>query len=474
MPVSAVMIATRAFVQVLLAMAKAYRVAVTVNRESPVEAIRGAYKRVVLKVHPDKGGRKEHMQRLQAAKDAWDTARCRSGGRAGRPASTAEQRNLALQTQRERKDFRVEAEVVLLTYQGFSGLAHWRRFIAFVRKSLVPWTVDRWCATLESCETEALHVHLALKFKTKVDRTARAFAFDGLIPNVRRGDYLGEGLCKRRYEQSVNRGFWYVYADKVGTRRDTKGKPCFAGNHVPVWEKAKKGQSRYAVLGKWCENLWKERKLDHETYEHYLYLSRDGVLSRKRNLDEVRQWEEAVSEKAERVAATSRVRARLFQPFEEVAAATAWLSVFKQDLDRYPILIVLAPSRAGKTEWAKSLFRQPLVLQVGELEHFPDGMRSFRRKYHDGLVLDDLRDMYFLIRHQEKVQGKVDVESEFASTPSGNYAYSKWLWKVPVVVTANYTTRNLDLLRDNDFLANEGNRVLVERLAPPGQRARAA
>ena len=101
-------------------------------------------------------------------------------------------------------------------------------------------------------------------------------------------------------------------------------------------------------------------------------------------------------------------------------------------------------------------------------------MRSFRRKYHDGLVLDDLRDMYFLIRHQEKVQGKVDVESEFASTPSGNYAYSKWLWKVPVVVTANYTTRNLDLLRDNDFLANEGNRVLVERLAPPGQRARAA
>ena len=226
MPVSAVMIATRAFVQVLLAMAKAYRVAVTVNRESPVEAIRGAYKRVVLKVHPDKGGRKEHMQRLQAAKDAWDTARRRSGGRAGRPASTAEQRNLALQTQRERKEFRVEAEVVLLTYQGFRGLAHWRRFIAFVRKSLVPWTVDRWCATLESCEAEALHVHLALKFKTKVDRTARAFAFDGLIPNVRRGDYLGEGLCKRRYEQSVNRGFWYVYADKVGTQRDTKGKPC--------------------------------------------------------------------------------------------------------------------------------------------------------------------------------------------------------------------------------------------------------
>ena len=101
-------------------------------------------------------------------------------------------------------------------------------------------------------------------------------------------------------------------------------------------------------------------------------------------------------------------------------------------------------------------------------------MRGFRRKYHDGIILDDIRDMYFLVRHQEKIQGKVDVESEFASTPSGNYAYTKWIWKIPIVATANYTTRNLDLLRSNDFLGNGGNRVLVERVAPSGQRARAS
>ena len=128
---------------------------------------------------------------------------------------------------------------------------------------------------------------------------------------------------------------------------------------------------------------------------------------------------------------------------------------------------MLAPSRAGKTEWAKSLFRQPLVLQVGELEHFPNGLRAFSRKVHDGIVLDDLRDFYFCVRHQEKLQGKVDTVCEFASTPSGQYSFSKWLWRVPVVVTANYTTKNLQLLQENDFLANEGNRVLVERTAPP-------
>ena len=237
---------------------------------------------------------------------------------------------------------------------------------------------------------------------------------------------------------------------------------------MPVWEAAKKGQSRYAVLSKWCESLWKERKLTHDSFERYLYLTRDSVQAKKRNLDAVRAWEEEVEEDKERQAATKRVRAALFKPFEKVPAAQQWLSLFTTELDRYPFLVVLAPSRAGKTEWAKSLFERPLVVTVGDLEHFPEGLRSFTRKDHDGLVLDDLRDFFFLVRHQEKLQGKVDTKSEFASTPSGQHAFAKWLWKVPVVVTANYTTRNRDLLSDNDFLGNPDNRVVVERTAPPG------
>ena len=137
------------------------------------------------------------------------------------------------------------------------------------------------------------------------------------------------------------------------------------------------------LLAKWCESLWKARKLTHDTYEEYLYLTRDGVVSRKRNLEEVRSWEERRAEKAEREAVTRRVKERLFQPFQRVQAAVDWLSLFTQELDRYPSLVVLAPSGAGKTEWAKSLFRKPLVLQVGDLEHFPDGLKKFSRQVHD-------------------------------------------------------------------------------------------
>ena len=465
MGLSSVAAATRALVSVLLALSRSYLLVLTVNRDSSPEQLLKAYRKVLLKAHPDKGGKKEDVQKLQAAKEAWDKAR--KAGKPGRPQQSADGGTDVLVLRRKRKEYRVQTSVVLLTYQGFADLQQWHRFVEVVRVSLKKWTVQRWGATLEACETEGLHTHLFLQFRQQVDRTARSFAFEGLVPNVRVGDYLGEGFNGKRQQQSVNRGFFYVFADKVGTQREADGTPCFEGNHVPVWVKAKKGQSRYPVLGKWCENLWKARKLDHDTYEEYLYLTRDGVLSRKRNLDEVKGWEERREERTERETVTKRVRAALFKPFEKVPAAEAWLALFHEELDRYPFLVVLARSRAGKTEWAKSLFKQPLVLQVGTLEHFPDGMRKFRRKFHDGIVLDDLRDFSFCERHQEKMQGKVDTEVEFASTPSGQYTFSKWLWRVPVVITANYTTKNRELLETSDFLANENNRVLVERTAPP-------
>ena len=72
----------------------------------------------------------------------------------------------------------------------------------------------------------------------------------------------------------------------------------------------------------------------------------------------------------------------------------------------------MGPSRTGKTEYAKSLFTNPLELKVGKLEQMPDGMRAFSRKLHDGIVLDDIRAFSFLVQHQEKLQSKYDARLE--------------------------------------------------------------
>ena len=139
---------------------------------------------------------------------------------------------------------------------------------------------------------------------------------------------------------------------------------------------------------------------------------------------------------------------------------------------RYPVLVVLGRSHTGKTEWAQTLFRNPLVLKVGKLEHFPESMRTFDRDVHDGIVLDDLRDLQFLVDHQDKVQGKYNAEIEFASTPGGELAYWKDLFAVPVVATCNYTTKNLGFLETDDWLSHSDNRVLLH--FPPRSQPQAS
>jgi hypothetical protein len=54
-------------------------------------------------------------------------------------------------------------------------------------------------------------------------------------------------------------------------------------------------EKTYQVLGKWPETLWKQRRISSVTYEKLLFLSRDGVVSRKRNLEAGQEHEEAAA-----------------------------------------------------------------------------------------------------------------------------------------------------------------------------------
>ena len=77
--------AKRAFVSILLLLARAHGLALGISRESPDPAVLTAFRRVSRKVHPGRGGSLAESQRLNAARDAWDEARRRPQG-LGRPA----------------------------------------------------------------------------------------------------------------------------------------------------------------------------------------------------------------------------------------------------------------------------------------------------------------------------------------------------------------------------------------------------
>ena len=141
MPLSFLQRAKRALVSVLLKLAFDYGVAVDINRESDDRAVLQCYRRVVKKIHPDKGGHKKTFQTLQVAKEAWDTAR--QGARpAGNLALVESQLVLA---SAQSKQYRVHAQAVLLTYSGKWSLQLWAAFVAWVRCQLAPWTVGSWC-----------------------------------------------------------------------------------------------------------------------------------------------------------------------------------------------------------------------------------------------------------------------------------------------------------------------------------------
>ena len=77
------------FVSLLLALAQQYRVRVTLTRDSADHAVEAAFRSVVKKVHPDKGGAVGDAQRLQHAREEWKAAKAKGPRPGRRPVKAA-------------------------------------------------------------------------------------------------------------------------------------------------------------------------------------------------------------------------------------------------------------------------------------------------------------------------------------------------------------------------------------------------
>ena len=382
MPMSVYQRAKRGFVQVLLKLASAYGLVASVNRDSEEDAIQAAYRRVVRHAHPDKGGTLADAQRLQVAKDEWDAAR-KSNQPRGRPRRQGPESPAAAPQASDglfapgggvlanivpvpvprALVFSFQSTGVMFTYH-IHEHAQWDRFLTFIGAQLQAWEILHWCATMETTKRGGLHVHMYVQFRRSARRSRGSYVFEGIQPHVSTSDYCGEGLCRKKLQNSIDRGMFYVWADKIGTVRGTAGNPCVAGNYMPTWTSS---PMRYAVAGRWIDNLWKRHLLTHMVYEDYVFLARDGVVVRKRNLDACREREAIASAAAEMADRALRIRANtdVYRAFPEIPEVSAWQGLFREDALRYPILILDGPSFSGKTEYAKSLFPAYLELKVG-------------------------------------------------------------------------------------------------------------
>ncbi len=141
--------AKRALVGVLLALAAAYQIILTVSRESSDKDVVYAFRRMALKVHPDKGGSTGDMQRLAEAKENFDKAKQNfdnaCGGKAkskgkgrsskgkGKAKAKGGQGMAAIGDDGADRPYRIRGHAVLLTYQRFADIdATWGAFLSFV------------------------------------------------------------------------------------------------------------------------------------------------------------------------------------------------------------------------------------------------------------------------------------------------------------------------------------------------------
>ena len=221
MPVSATRRLKEALLRVIRNLASIYGIVLQLNRDSDDAVFKSAFRRLSLKVHPDKGGTAAHQQQLNDAFQAWQKANSPAGRpRQGAQAASSSATGLAAGPQakaKQRSAFRVQGLAVMLTYQGFPGIAAWESFVSWWSANHKALGVKYWCATLETNTrgNQGSHAHVMVLFCKEVDVTTHAFRFQEKKPRADANDLLGEGWGGRRYQKSVDRGFFYVWADKV-------------------------------------------------------------------------------------------------------------------------------------------------------------------------------------------------------------------------------------------------------------------
>ena len=89
MVASPLQVAKRALLATMRAVAVAFGMVLTCNRDSSDQDVVKDFRKLALRVHPDRpGGSGEQQQRLNDARGAWDTARTAAKGR-GRPTKTS-------------------------------------------------------------------------------------------------------------------------------------------------------------------------------------------------------------------------------------------------------------------------------------------------------------------------------------------------------------------------------------------------
>jgi hypothetical protein len=267
-----------------------------------------------------------------------------------------------------------------------------------------------------------LHFHCYWSYPTATVIGAPVeWSFAGSVPVI-----VPNKQHKRAGENACNHGHYYCQADKVGwVLRETN------------YEKAK----MFPVKLNWVSELRAMNKVSNKSFVREALFARAprtmGVLrdvaQQEAEIAALRQEEEA---KVVQQAIRNSLR-----PFRVVPEVVEWQRQYlpaseggpAERLPRFKFLVLNGESCTGKSRYARSLFKNPLVVQCQGVPE-PD-LRNFDRDEHGAIICEEAS--WRMVAANKWAFQAQDEHVWLAQTRCQIASYRKWLWRTPVIICCN-------------------------------------
>ena len=142
-----------------------------------------------------------------------------------------------------------------------------------------------------------------------------------------------------------------------------------------------------------------------------------------------------------------------------------WLASLDVPDWRYSMLVLVGPSKMGKSEWAKDMRGPDHTLLVDCQNAMHPDLVEFDPQRHLAVVLDEISGPDFVLRNKKLLQAHVDG-ARLGQSPTQRFAYDIMLWRVAIVLTCNHWDPAADVPRpsDRDWLKEN---CVVETVSEP-------
>jgi len=311
------------------------------------------------------------------------------------------------------KPFRIQARAFLLTWNNSTGNVTFGDIIDFLER-------DKKIMAYSVCEEKATrtHFHAYLQYATAIDREAPYYKIKGEPP----GDIQVNG-AKRNHAQQAAEGHFYCYNKyKISHVQSittcTTRAQCSAIYHMVTKGKMKP-----------------EHALDCATeYEMVV-----GIEAMKRNIDALMSLKKRKRMEEYEQKCLVEAQSAITKPFRTYPEVNQFMEQYDEVMSRYKFLIIVGPTRLGKTEFARKLYPRPLVFSQST------NWKEFDPFLHDSIIFDDVsqfedgsKNIFQYVMRNKTLFQAGPVPITLGKSATDIFAYKIIVYRKPIVICCNW------------------------------------